>query len=268
MRSSAILLPLLLLAGCMKPGTGPQAPLPEPALRVERFGSVEPSAARTLIVVLNADESVETRSDINDFAASAAATIPDSVAYAMLRPGYADARGNASPGERGTGTGNDYTLDRIGAVGDAIAILQRRYPLARTILVGDTGGAAIAANLAAIRPALVDGLVLVACPCTLPEWRKHMERKTPREAWEAPVTSLDPLKTAGGIAPSLKAAVIVGADDTITPIKFSRSYAEALTLRGVATDYRILPDKGHVILNDPEVLAATSRLAAALPRKR
>jgi acetyl esterase/lipase len=66
--------------------------------------------------------------------------------------------------------------------------------------------------------------------------------------------------------PGLRAAVLVGADDRITPVKFSRAYAEALTLRGIATDYRIVPGKGHDLLNDPEVLAATQRLAAALPR--
>ena len=43
--------------------------------------------------------------------------------------------------------------------------------------------------------------------------------------------------------------------------------AEALALRGIATDYRIVPGKGHDLLDDPEVLAATQRLAASLPRK-
>jgi len=61
--------------------------------------------------------------------------------------------------------------------------------------------------------------------------------------------------------------LVVGADDPITPPKFSRAYAEALALRGIATDYRVLPGKGHEILDDPEVLSAAERLAAALPRK-
>ncbi|RYY42305.1 MAG: hypothetical protein EOP59_10320 [Sphingomonadales bacterium] len=194
------------------------------------------------------------------FAQAAAEAVPTSAAVAILRPGYADAAGKTSPGVRGAGTGDNYTADRIAAVGNAIAALARRYPNARTLVVGNAGGAAIAANLAGIRPGLIDGMVLVGCPCTLPEWRKLMK-------WSGKVASLDPLQTAGGILPGLRAAVLVGADDAVTPVKFSRAYAEALTLRGIATDYRIVPGKGHDLLDDPEVLAATQRLAASLPRK-
>ena len=150
-------------------------------------------------------------------------------------------------------------------MGDSIASLRARYPGARTILVGDAGGAAIAANLAGTRPNLVDGMVLVSCPCTLPEWRARMQKQDP--AWGSAVTSLDPLKTSGGVLPTIRAAVLVGADDAVTPIPFSRAYAEALTLRGIATDYRIVPGKGHALLDDPEVLAATTRLAAELAKK-
>ncbi|RYD81304.1 MAG: hypothetical protein EOP61_43055, partial [Sphingomonadales bacterium] len=215
---------------------------------------MRPAEVRTLIVVLHG----EGQPDHYRFAQAAAAAIPGSAAVAMLRPGYADANGKSSPGERGAETGDNFTADRIEAVGDAIAALRKRYPLARTVLVGDAGGAAIAANLAGIRPTLIDGMVLVGCPCTLPEWRKLMK-------WNDGVASLDPLKTAGGVLPGLRAAVLVGSNDTVTPVKFSRAYAEALTLRGIATDYRIVPGKGHDLLDDPEVLAAAQRLAASLP---
>jgi pimeloyl-ACP methyl ester carboxylesterase len=242
----------LLLAGC---ATVPQA-APGPALHAETFGPARGGQVRTLIVVIHADGVP----DHYRFAKTVAQTVPASAAVAILRPGYADAEGRRSPGERGMGTGDNYTPERVAAVGDAIAALRHRYPNARTVVVGNAGGAAIAANLAGIRPALIDGMVLVGCPCTLPEWRKLME-------WNGEVASLDPLKTAGGILPGLRAAVLVGSEDAETPVKFSRAYAEALTLRGIATDYRIVPGKGHNLLDDPEVLAATQRLAAALPRK-
>jgi pimeloyl-ACP methyl ester carboxylesterase len=242
----------LLLAGC---ATLPQN-VPGPALHAETFGSARGGQVRTLVVVIHRDGTP----DHYRFAQAVAQAVPASAVVAILRPGYADAAGQRSPGERGSETGDNYTADRIAAVGDAIAALRRRYPNARTIVVGNAGGAAVAANLAGIRPALIDGMVLVGCPCALPEWRKLMK-------WNGEVASLDPLKTAGGILPGLRAAVLVGSDDTVTPVKFSRAYAEALTLRGIATDYRIVPGKGHDLLYDPEVLAATQRLAAALPRK-
>ena len=76
--------------------------------------------------------------------------------------------------------------------------------------------------------------------------------------------SLDPLMTVGGVRPQTKAALLVGSEDPITPPKFSRGYAEALALRGIATDFRVLPGKGNEILNDPEVLSATTRMLASL----
>jgi len=251
MRSSLLLLPLLI-AGCTTTQQVPAAPI----LHAETFGPARSVQVRTLIVVLHGDGTP----DHYCFARAAAQAVPASAVVALLRPGYADAAGKSSPGERGAETGDNYTRDRIGAVADTVTVLHRRYPNAKVVLVGVAGGAAIAANLAGIRPGLIDGMVLVGCPCTLPEWRRLMK-------WQNPVESLDPLQTAGGILPGLRAAVLVGADDKVTPVKFSRAYAEALTLRDIATDYRILPGKGHKLLDDPEVLAATQRLAAALPRK-
>lgn len=258
---------LALLAACT-PAAAPEiTSSPAARLHLETFGAARPSQTRTLIVVLHGDGDTAARSDHYRFAAEAARAVPESAAVALLRPGYDDAKGNRSPGERGSDTGDNFTSDRITAVGDAIASLRQRYADARIIIVGDAGGAAIAANLAGIRPGLIDGMVLVGCPCTLPEWRALMQAKAPAGGWGTRVTSLDPLKTAGGVAPSLRVAVLVGADDKVTPAALSRAYAEALALRGVATDYRIVPGKGHDLLNDPEVLAATTRLAAALPRK-
>ncbi|WP_227698487.1 alpha/beta fold hydrolase [Sphingomonas hengshuiensis] len=258
--SPALLLPLLV-AACATPAVE-RSPL-APALRAEIYGAARPATVATLVVVLHGDAGA----DHYRFAEAAARAIPGSVAVALLRPGYADAAGRTSPGERGAGTGDNYTPDRIAAVAETIARLRHRYDHARVVLVGDAGGAAVAANLAGIRPALVDGLVLVGCPCTLPEWRRYMQRQAPGQPWAATVASMDPLKTAGGLLPTLRAAVLVGADDKVTPVPFSRAYAEALTLRGIATDYRIIPGKGHDLLGDPEVLAATQRLAAALPKR-
>jgi hypothetical protein len=39
-------------------------------------------------------------------------------------------------------------------------------------------------------------------------------------------------------------------------------------LRGIATDYRIVPGKGHDLLQDPDAaMAALTHLAARLPEK-
>lgn len=261
---------LALLAGCTAPSaTNHVATKAEPALNLHarNFGPTTPKTVRTLVVVLHGDGSPETRSDHYRFAEAVTHAIPGSAAVALLRPGYGDAAGNQSPGQAGTGVGDDYTQERIDAVAQSLGILRHRFAGARLILVGDSGGAAIAADIAGIRPDLLDAMVLVGCPCALPEWRKGMQKQPNGAAWATPVASLDPLKTAGGVMPGLRAAVLVGLDDKITPPPLSRAYAEALALRGIATDLRIVPGRGHDLLNDPEVLAATTRLASALPAK-
>ncbi|PKP89934.1 MAG: hypothetical protein CVT77_16425, partial [Alphaproteobacteria bacterium HGW-Alphaproteobacteria-16] len=210
-----------------------------------------------------------TPADTSAFAAALAAAAPSSAVVTLLRPGYADPVGNVSPGTRGRGVGDDYTAERIAAVGDTIATLRSRHRRARIVAIGEGGGAAIVADLAGLRPGLLDGMVLVSCPCALPEWRRHMAtRAKPPAPWREKVDSLDPLQTAGGVAPTLRAAILTGAKDSSALPRFSRSYAEALSLRGIATDFRILPDKGANILNDPQVIEASRRLAAALPGTR
>lgn len=265
MRSSLLLLPLAL-AACTAPRTDPVAVPPPPPLFTESLGQASHDA-ETLFVIVHGDGAGGTAIDISDFAKSLAAAEPAGAVVRVLRPGYADGAGNQSRGVRGGGTGDDYTTDRIAVVGDTIAALRARYRRARVVAIGEGGGAAIVANLAGLRPGLIDGMVLVSCPCALPEWRRYMAgREKPPEPWRAKVDSLDPLQTAGGIAPGLRAALISGADDKAVPARFARSYAEALSLRGIATDFRILPQRGSHVLDDPQVIEATRRLASALPR--
>lgn len=254
-----------MLSGCAVTSAGAPPPV---LLHADTYGAQTRYQVRNLVVVLNGDGGPGARSDFNAFATAVATTVPDSVAIALLRPGYSDRIGNQSPGNRGADLGDNYTTDRITAVAGALEALRMRYPRAGVVVVGESGGAAVAANLAAMRPDLVNGIVLVGCPCALPEWRRYMHGRVPGAGWNRPVESLDPLQTVGGIAPSLRAAILVGTEDDVTPVRFSRPYAEALALRGIATDYRILPGRGHAILNDPEVLDATARLAAALLPRR
>lgn len=268
MRCNALMLApaLLLVAGCSNTGMeAPRAALPVSPLVSNFHGETRARAVRTLVVVLHADQDSARLGAQDAFAKSAVAAIPNSAAVAILRPGYADASGRQSPGDRGTSTGDTYTPEHLGEIATAIDAARARYPGARTVLVGDNGGAAIAANIAGLRPDLIDAMVLVSCPCTLPEWRAHMARQDRTAPWKAPVRSLDPLQTAGGVRPAMKAAILVGSDDKRTLPKFSREYAEALALRGIATDFRVLPGKTDDLLLDPQVMEATTRLATSLP---
>ena len=256
------LLPLLI-AGCAADRAATPA---APTLFTQGYGA-KPSAAPTLYVVVHGD-GVRTKIDTSAFAKTLAATEPASAVVRLLRPGYSDGAGGQSPGTRGASGTDDYSAERIAAVGDAIAALKTRYRRARVVAIGEAGGAIVVANLAGLRPGLLDGIVLVSCPCALPEWRKYIAAREPDEPrWKEKLVSLDPLQTAGGIQPGLRAAILIGGADTRVPARFSRSYAEALSLRGIATDFRIIPDRTAPVLEDPQVIEAARRLAAALPRR-
>lgn len=249
--------PLLLLAaaGCATHGAS------SPVLSAQSFGPDAARDVRTLVLVLHADGDGDVPVAFADAAHGIADAIPHARAVALLRPGYRDAAGNSSPGMRGGIGGDSYTAERIAAVGDTVAQWRARYPQARTILVGQSGGAAMAAALTGLRPGLVDGVVLAGCPCMLPEWRKY-RAKQGHGSFATPVSSFDPLMTVGGVAPATRVALLVGSNDTDTPQRFSRAYAEALALRGIATDYRVLPGRGHDLLGDPDLIDAVRRMSA------
>ncbi|KQN34248.1 hypothetical protein ASG37_06480 [Sphingomonas sp. Leaf407] len=248
----------MALAGCAGSGTNGRAP----ALAGQAFGPDAVRDVRTLVLVLHGDGDGVVPADFAQATHRIADAIPDTRAVALLRPGYRDSAGNQSPGERGGMGGDSYTADRIAAVADSILRWRKRYPQARTVLVGQSGGAAMAAVVAGLRPGLVDGIVLAGCPCMLPEWRKYRARRGGGD-FARPVTSFDPLMTVGGVAPQTRVTLLVGADDAETPQRFSRAYAEALALRGIATDYHVLPGRGHDLLADGDLIDAVRRIAAA-----
>ncbi len=251
--------PLLLLAaaGCATHGPSPSIG----TLAGQDFGPSAPRDVRTLILLLHSDGDGAVPAAFSGAAQHLADAIPHARAVALLRPGYHDDVGNHSPGSRGGISGDAYTADRISAVADTIRSWRARYPQARTILVGQSGGAAMAAALAGLHPGLVDGVVLAGCPCMLPEWR-NFRAKQGHVGFGIPVTSFDPLMTVGGVAPATRVALLVGADDSETPQRFSRAYAEALALRGIATDYRVLPGRGHELLGDTDLIDAVRRMSA------
>ncbi len=260
----ALFLLPLLIAGCAADRA--QSPI-TPRLFTQSYGA-SPRTAQTLYVVIHGN-GLRAKIDTSEFVRSLAAAEPDSAVIRLLRPGYADGVGGQSPGTRGSSPTDDFNAERIRAVGDAIARLRQRYRHARVVAIGEVGGAVVVANLAGLRPGLVDGVVLVSCPCALPEWRAYRAQREPDTPhWREKLVSLDPLQTAGGIQPGLRAAILVGGADTDVPARFSRSYAEALSLRGITTDFRIIPERSDPVLDDPQVIEAARRLAAALPVRK
>jgi len=242
-----------------------QAPLGEPYTRA--FGVEAPGEVKTLVFVLHGDAPFVKPSYHYAFAADAA-KLSGVRAIGILRPGYEDKDGDISPGVRGQTTGDNYTPDRVDAIARAIARIEARYPGARHIVVGHSGGAAIAADLAALRPDLVDGILLVSCPCDLPKWRAFMKKKIPISTFDQPVDSYNSIALVPKLSRTLALSMMVGSADDTAPPDLTQAYAAAARARGIKVDLRILPGKPHDILNEPEVIPALHDLIAKVTKTR
>ncbi|MGN6817546.1 MAG: alpha/beta hydrolase [Sphingomonas sp.] len=242
-----------------------QAPLGEPYTRA--FGAEAPREVKTLVFVLHGDAPFAKPSYQYDFAAEAA-KLPGVRAIAILRPGYEDKDGDISPGVRGITTGDNYTPDRVDAIARAIARTEAHYPGTKHVLVGHSGGAAISADLAALRPDLVDGVLLVSCPCDLPKWRAFMKKKIAAAPCDKPVDSYNSIALVPRLSPKLALSMMVGSADDTAPPDLTQAYAAAARARGIAVDLRVLPGKPHDILNEPEVIPALADLIAKVTKTR
>jgi pimeloyl-ACP methyl ester carboxylesterase len=184
------------------------------------------------------------------------------VTVAVQRPGYRSDLG-MSDGQSGPGD-DDYTPQNIGIVADALVQLRSLNPGKKILLVGHSGGAAMAALLAARFPGSADAYLLAACPCDVPAWRQWRAGSAGKKgAW----TSLSPLAEAGKVPPATLISLVVGNKDENTLPLFSESYARALQARGVKTRVTQAMSATHVsVLRSPEFFMLAGELAEMLSK--
>jgi len=216
-----------------------------------------------LVVVVHGDSPDEPPRYQYRFAKMAATAIPDAVVAAVLRPGYSDGE-DTSDGMRGFTTGDNYTPEVVNAVATVLSELKDRYHPRRVILVGHSGGAAIAGDLLGQQGVAVDGTLLVSCPCDLVEARKHLRALKGNPVWDRPVRSLSPLALVDRVPASTKIWMLFGSDDQITPSALTVTYAEALRNRDVAVKVTIAPGLGHDILLEPVAMDQLKEVVGAI----
>ena len=167
--------------------------------------------------------------------------VNDVVAAGLLRPGYTDNAGDRSDGDRGDARGDNYTAGVTRDISRAVQVLKERFTARRVVLVGHSGGAAIAALVLGQHPDLADAALLVACAC-------------------GPSQSLQPLEAASGVRRDVIVRLLVGKDDAVTPPDVSLRYAEVLQKRGIEAHVTVLPGLGHNIMFTQPVFAEIARL--------
>ncbi len=225
------------------------------------------SAHPILVIVVHGDSPDGPPKYQYRFAKLAAAAIPDAVVAAVLRPGYSDGE-DTSDGMRGFTNGDNYTPEIVNAVATVLSELKDRYHPRRVILVGHSGGAAIAGDLLGQQGVAVDGALLVSCPCDLVEARKHLRELQGNPMWDRPVRSLSPLALVDRVPASTKIAMLFGSDDQITPSALTQTYTDALRNRNVAVNLTIAPGLGHDILLEPVAMDQLKEVVGAIDTGR
>jgi predicted esterase len=219
-------------------------------LRVSLNTGARASHNPVLLVVLHGD--LGTGQDA--FAASAAAD-RDVVAVGILRPGYTDAQGNTSDGQKGLTTGDNYNAQNTDAIAAAIVELKRRFTPRETVLAGHSGGAAIVANILGRHPEIADEALLISCPCDVQTWRRHMLQKTRFAGFQGRVDTLSPIDQITGLSARVRITMIVGTNDDVAPPNLSERYREAATKLGKKVRLIELAGKDHEIFLDRAVFA-------------
>jgi pimeloyl-ACP methyl ester carboxylesterase len=187
------------------------------------FKSAEANRDPALVVVLHGDLLEPGNTYHYGFARTMAYEAPNIVAVGLLRPGYSDERGNRSDGDALTATGDNYTAEVVAAVAAATEQLKSRYRASTTILVGHSGGAAIAALLLGRYPDIANASLLVACPCDVPAWRKYMMSVRQNPIWQRPHQGLSPMDFVTGVNSSTTVELVVGDEDLVVLPEYSRS---------------------------------------------
>ena len=209
----------------------------EECLIMHRFGTSTP---KLMLIWLHGDVSSggpanyhfrSAEKSVADFAAHAP------MAIALVRPGYSDGNGNTSSVAMfHTGRADHHTKVNITEVGTAIERLRAHYQPEKVIAIGHSGGASTSAVLLGLKPGLIDGAVLVACPCDLITWR------TGRRAWSASENAMNWIDP---IDKNAKVISLTGArDDNTLPI-LARNYTDALIARGIQAEFRLIENENH-----------------------
>lgn len=221
-------------------------------LIMQRYGATEPAA---MIIWLHGNVTSGGPANAHfRIAAQAAADLAAEkvLAVALVRPGYPDGTGAYSSGSD-NGRADNWQKATITEIGTVIERLRLHYKPRTVVIVGHSGGAAIAAVLMGMKPQLAQAALLVSCPCDMVAWRLGRHG--------GPWASEDPLRWTGEVDASARIVALTGRKDGTTRPELASSYIERLKARGVDATFELVPDVGHVdILGSPALVEATARL--------
>ncbi len=197
----------------------------------------EPAERTSLLIALHGDQPDGGPSDKIFLLARFLGT-KGVVAVGLIRPGYHDSKGNRSTGNSYREKDN-YRPDVIATVAASVEVLKNHYKADNVVLVGVSGGAAIAGIIIGKYPGLVDAAVLAACPCNVPDWRIM------RRGYNNWPLSLSPHDFIAEIDKKTTVVAITGAEDDNTEPVLARNYVADLQAQGIDATFVEVPGAGH-----------------------
>jgi pimeloyl-ACP methyl ester carboxylesterase len=200
------------------------------------FGQDTAGADPALVVVVHSDISDGGAATYHSAFAQSLAR-PGLLVVALIRPGYFDGAGRQSEGST-LGRHDNYTAANVAAISGAIDALKKRHRPRRTLYVGHSGGAAIGGVLIGQRPGLVDGAVLVSCPCDVARWL-HEHGRAP---W---TRSLSPDYFLPRVPPTTQVIALTGSGDANTFPALAVDYVSELARRGLPARFVPIEGAGH-----------------------
>lgn len=241
---AAALASILLLAGCAEQGTQsatPTAPVTVPANGLAPLtGPIFGNGSQALIVLMHGDVSSGGPAKyMHPFARRVSKQYPQAKVVSLLRPGYTDGS-LTSPGNN-YNRFDQYTSENNRLVADTIANLKAANPGAKTIVMGHSGGAAQLGAIIGQREGLIDGAILLACPCNINRWRQSRRPMN---------RSQSPSDFAASTNPSTQVIAITGAKDDNTWPFLAKNYVASLQSVGVNAKFVEVPDAGHSRLSE------------------
>ena len=184
-----------------------------------------------LVFFIHGDQLDSKVTYFNDFASNFITS--NALIISITRPGWTNIKDHKSEGKKNISNGDNYVpkvdVDPIYRV---IKKLKKKYQLNSTLVIGHSGGAAIAGILSGRFPNLIDEAILISCPCIVPPWRKNYFNQISKKSnskYCAPVfKSHSPHEYVKKIDPKLKINIFVGKQDQNTLPVFSVNYHKLL----------------------------------------
>jgi predicted esterase len=186
--------------------------------------------ADELVIYLHGDYGIGGSSYMSEVASHFSK--PNRMNIALIRPGYFDDNGYFSTGSslgvtstKIAGRLDTYTRENVDIIADAILNLKQHYKSKRVVVIGHSGGAAIAALALNFYPQLINKVLLINCPFDLKLWRPDWEH------------SLSPIENISNISPKAKIDILSGAADDVVPPELGKKYAQELNKINNQTEF-------------------------------